>query len=108
MDTLKTIAVYLILALVCYILAYLLKSRKADLLKTITGLVQEAEKVVQGSGMGAEKKALVMIQLEAAGIKITAAVDSTIDSIVNLLNKNSGWLIDKTTDTASSLEVKIE
>ena len=86
----KENAIYLILALVCYLTAYLPKSHKSYLLKTITGLVQEAEKVVQGSGMGAEKKELVMIQLEAAGIKITDAVDSSIDNIVNLLIKSLG------------------
>ena len=95
MEIIKTIAIYLILALVCYLTAYLLKSRKAELLKTISDLVQKAESTVQGSGMGTEKKALVITQLEAAGIKVTASVDLAIDNIVAFLNEKSGWLMEK-------------
>ena len=57
-----------ILALGCIILALLLRDHKATVLQYAAQLVQSAEQAIQGSGMGAAKKALVLAQLEAAGI----------------------------------------
>ena len=59
-----------ILALGCIILAMLLRDHKATVLQYAAQLVQSAEQAIQGSGMGAAKKALVLAQLEAAGIHI--------------------------------------
>ena len=59
-----------ILALGCIILAMLLRDHKATVLQYAAQLVQSAEQAIQGSGMGSAKKALVLAQLEAAGIHI--------------------------------------
>ncbi|WP_148228051.1 hypothetical protein [Syntrophobotulus glycolicus] len=102
METLQEVAVYFILALVCGIGAWLLKTKKEQLLKTIADLCQKAEEAVQGSGLGAEKKAKVIAYLEAAGVSVTDTVSNLIDEVVEKLNKKSGWLVSSATSTATA------
>lgn len=92
-DIIKNIIMLLILAGVCAILAGLLKSNKRQILATVTDLIQRAEQAVTGSGMGAEKKKMVIAQLEAMGIKVTAWLSTQIDNIVTQLNGRGAWYI---------------
>lgn len=85
-----------ILALGCIILALLLRDRKATILQYAAQLVQSAEVAVQGSGMGATKKTLVIAQLRAAGIQVNAWLSAAIDSIVSQLNAHGAWLAQQT------------
>jgi len=82
---------WLVLAGMCAILATVLTARKQAILALVQDLVQRAEKAVDGSGMGAEKKKLVIAQLEAAGVRMTAWLSKAIDSIVAELNKKDAW-----------------
>ncbi len=100
LETLKDIAIALILAGVCAIFAWLLKTRKQQLLATVTSLVREAEQAIQGSGLGAEKKEKVIAQLEAMGITVNGWLSTQIDNIVKYLNDKSGWFADSAGDTA--------
>ena len=101
-DVIKEILTALIFAGVCAIGAYILKLRKQELLATVTDLIQKAETAITGSGMGAEKKAKVIAQLEAMGIKVNSWISSEIDIIVEYLNEKSGWFADEATDTAEA------
>ena len=98
-ETIKDVGEVLILAMLCWAAAYLLKARKQKILLTVTDLIQKAETAVQGSKMGAEKKALVIAQLQAMGITVTDKLSTLIDDTVALLNQKSGWLINKATVT---------
>jgi len=75
----------------CAILATVLAARKQAILALIADLVQRAEQAVQGSGMGAEKKKVVIAQLEAAGVKMAAWMSTAIDEIVAQLNDRNAW-----------------
>jgi hypothetical protein len=85
------IIAWLVLAGICAVLAIVLKSRKAAILALVADLVQRAEQAVQGSGMGAEKKKVVIAQLEAAGVKMAAWMSTAIDEIVAQLNDRNAW-----------------
>lgn len=100
LETMKEIALTLVLAGVCGIVAYLAKSNKQRVLQVVTDLVQKAESTIQGSGMGAEKKAKVVAQLEAMGITVNEKLSASIDKIVAFLNEKSGWLVESASDTA--------
>lgn len=99
-EVIKEILTALIFAGVCAIGAYVLKIRKQQILATITDLIQKAENTITGSGMGAEKKAKVIAQLEAMGIKANTWLSAQIDLIVKYLNEKSGWFADEATDAA--------
>ena len=85
-----------VLALGCIILALLLRDHKATILQYAAQLVQSAEQAIQGSGMGAAKKALVLAQLEAAGVRVNAWLSAAIDKIVDHLNASGAWLAKQT------------
>ena len=51
--------------------------------------------------MGAEKKAKVIAQLQAMGIKVDAWLDTEIDTIVAYLNAKAGWLVGEAIDRVS-------
>lgn len=85
------IIAWLVLAGMCAILATVLAARKQAILALIADLVQRAEQAVQGSGMGAEKKKVVIAQLEAAGVKMAAWMSTAIDEIVAQLNDRNAW-----------------
>ena len=91
MDILDVI-IYALAAMVCVVLAYLVRLNRSEVLRYVQQLVQGAEQAVQGSGMGAAKKALVIAQLEAAGVRVTAWLDTAIDQIVDTLNAHGAWL----------------
>lgn len=102
MDILDVI-IYGVAALLCVVLAYLVKLNRSEVLRYVQQLVQSAEQAVQGSGMGATKKALVIAQLEAAGVRVTAWLDSQIDIIVDALNANGAWLAKQTQQAVAGL-----
>ena len=85
-----------ILALGCVILALLLRDHKASVLQYAAQLIQSAEKAIQGSDMGAAKKALVIAQLRAAGIEVNSWLSTNIDQIVAQLNAHGAWLAQQT------------
>jgi hypothetical protein len=84
----------LLLAGVAAILAVVIKAKKETLLALVQSYIKRAEVAVQGSGMGAEKKKLVISWLEASGIKITDYLSKAIDNIVKHLNDTQAWAID--------------
>ena len=92
-----------ILALGCIILALLLRDHKATVLQYAAQLVQSAEQAIQGSGMGAEKKALVLAQLEAAAIRINTWLSVAIDRIVEHLNDTGAWMASQAREHAAGL-----
>ena len=70
-------------------------------------LIQKAESAVQGSGLGEEKKAIVVAQLEAMGIAVDTRLSGQIDSIVKYLNANSGWLAESAADMAKTAAASV-
>lgn len=90
-----------ILALGCIILALLLRDHKATILQYAAQLVQGAEVAIQGGGMGTAKKALVLAQLEAAGIRVNVWLSTAIDKIVDHLNASGAWLAQQTEQAVS-------
>ncbi|MHC1694606.1 MAG: hypothetical protein AB9835_04875 [Eubacteriales bacterium] len=94
MDEVKDIVVSIISLLALAGMLYLLRTNRQQLLATLTGLIQQAETAIEGSGLGATKKEWVLSQLQVIGIKITASIDLLIDAIVEQLNKEGGWLVD--------------
>ena len=102
MDILDVI-IYGVAALVCVVLAYLVRLNRCEVLRYVQQLVQSAEQAVQGSGMGAAKKALVIAQLEAAGIRVTAWLDSQVDLIVDTLNAHGAWLAQQAKQATAGL-----
>lgn len=93
-----------ILALGCIIMALLLRDHKASVLQYAAQLVQSAEQAVQGSGMGAAKKALVIAQLRAAGIEVNSWLSAAIDKIVAQLNVHGAWLAQQTKQAVAGEE----
>jgi len=100
LEVLKDIALALILAGVCAIGAYVLRTRKQQIRAIVTDLIQKVENTVQGSGLGAEKKAKVVAQLTAMGITVDSLLSKQIDDIVAYLNTKSGWFADSAADQA--------
>jgi hypothetical protein len=98
-DYIKDLALALILAGVCAIGAYLLRTKKQQILAVLADLIQKAEQTVRGSGLGGEKKAMVLAQLEAMGIKVTAWMSQAIDDIVKYLNERQAWFVEAAKDT---------
>lgn len=101
LEIIKDLVLLLILAGICVIGAYILKAKKQEIRKIATDLVQKAELAITGSGMGAEKKAKVIAQLQAMGIKVDAWLDTEIDAIVAYLNAKAGWLVGEAVDGVS-------
>ena len=95
MSNIADIIVLMCFALLCMVLAQLVKSNRQRILQAVERLVQEAEEVIQGSGMGADKKAFVIDRLEAGGVKVTAWLSAQIDIIVSALNAKGAWTVEK-------------
>lgn len=91
------------LMLLVYVAATSLRMYKQAILDRVTDLVNRAEEAIQGSGMGAEKKAIVLAQLEAAGIRVTAWLSNQIDAIVAALNASGAWLASQAKQAANGL-----
>lgn len=90
-------------ALLCFVFAICVKSNRQAVLRFASELIQKAEQAIQGSGMGADKKALVIAQLQAAGIHVGAWLDKQIDVIVASLNSTGAWLATQTQQGISGL-----
>jgi len=101
MENFKEILLALTFALVCMLLANVLKERKQYILSLVSNLVQKVETSIQGSGMGAEKKRLVIAQLEAMNISVTVWLSKAIDEIVAQLNEKRAWLTENAKDGLS-------
>lgn len=95
-------------ALVCFILAILVKTNRQAVLRFASELIQKAESAIQGSGMGEEKKALVIAQLQAAGVHVGTWMSKQIDVIVASLNATGAWLATQTQHGISGLQDKTE
>ena len=95
MSNIAEIIVLMCFALLCLVLAQLIKSNRQRVLQAVERLVQEAEEAIQGSGMGAEKKMYVIDRLEAGGVKVTAWLSAQIDFIVAALNSKGAWTAEK-------------
>ena len=93
-----------VLAIGCIILSLLLRNHKAAVLQYAAQLIQGAEQAIQGSGMGVEKKALVLAQLEAAGIRINTWLSVAIDKMVQHLNVSGAWLAQQTKQAVAGEE----
>lgn len=93
----------LALMMLVYIAATSLRMYKQAILDRATDLVNRAEEAIQGSGMGAEKKAIVIAQLEAAGIRVTAWLSNQIDAIVAALNASGAWLATQAKQAANGM-----
>ena len=101
MEHFQEILLTLILAALCGLAAYIAQMSKQRVLQLTAELINRAEEVVQGSGMGAEKKRLVLAQLEAAGIRVTEWLSVQIDYMVAALNAHGCWLAKKTQENIS-------
>lgn len=104
MENIMQITELALLALGCFILALIIKTNRTSILQYATTLINAAEQAIQGSGMGPEKKALVIAQLQAAGIQVTAWLDRMIDEIVDKLNATGAWLATQAKQHAATLE----
>lgn len=93
-----------VLALGCIILSLLLRNHKASVLQYAAQLIQSAEQAIQGSNMGAAKKALVIAQLRAAGIQVNSWLSANIDQIVAQLNAHGAWLAQQTKQAVAGEE----
>ena len=82
------ILIYGVAALACFILAVLVRGNRQAVLQFATDLINKAEGAIQGSGMGADKKALVIAQLQAAGIKVSGSLVPRWDNIRQLAERN--------------------
>lgn len=104
MENVMQIVEFGLLALGCIVAALLLKYNRSGILRYAAELVNAAEVAIQGSGMGAEKKALVLAQLEAAGIRINTWLSVAIDKMVQHLNESGAWLASQAREHAAGLE----
>ena len=86
------------------LLATLLRNHKASVLQYTAQLIQSAEQAIQGSNMGAAKKALVIAQLRAAGIEVNSWLSTNIDQIVAQLNAHGAWLAQQTKQSVAGEE----
>lgn len=101
-QNLTTSLIYLIFIALVSIAGILIKNNRQTVKTKILELVQTIEGQIQGTGLGPEKKALLIKQLDAAGITVTTWVDKQIDNIVDYLNTTKGWLVTKATETVTS------
>ena len=102
MSNIAEIIVLMCFALLCLVLAQLIKSNRQRILQAVERLVQEAEEVIKGSGMGAEKKAYVIDRLEAGGVSVNQWLSAQIDIIVSALNAKGAWTAEKIAESVGS------
>ena len=108
MENIMQITELAFLALGCFIVALLIKTNRTYILQYAATLINAAEQAIQGSGMGAEKKKLVIAQLEAAGIRVTAWLSAMIDEIVACLNASGAWLATQARQHAADLQERTD
>ena len=82
-DILYVVIIAVIVLMARYGLPWLGKFIK---IRIIDKLVAAAEQKIKGSGMGTEKKAEVIAQLEALHIKVDDFIDNMIEAAVYALN----------------------
>ena len=104
MENIMQIVELGLLAPGCFVAALLIRYHRSGILQYVAELVNAAEVAIQGSGMGAEKKALVLAQLEAAGIRINTWLSVAIDKMVQHLNESGAWLASQAREHAAGLE----
>ena len=104
MESIMKIVELGLLALGCFVAAMLIRYNRSGILRYAAELVNAAEVAIPGSGMGDSKKALVLAQLEAAGIRINTWLSVAIDSIVDHLNESGAWLASQAREHAAGLE----
>lgn len=100
MEQLQNIVLTVILAVLCSAIAWMIKANKQRILAYTEELIQRAENAVQGSGLGTQKKAMVVARLETAGVTVTSWLSGQIDSIVAALNSKGAWLTQQTQEAA--------
>ena len=89
----------LALIIILTLLSWFMKTYLSKLLTaTVNNLVQLAEAQIQGSGLGATKKAWVIAQLEATNIKVTVAINALIDQLVAVMNDKKTSILDAVSD----------
>lgn len=93
----------LALAVLVFVAGATLRMYKQHILGMVTDLVNRAENAIHGSGLGAEKKAIVLAQLEAAGVQVTAWLSNQIDLIVASLNASGAWLASQAKQAAAGM-----
>lgn len=105
MSNIAEIIAMMCFALLCLVLAQLIKSNRQRILQTVERLVQEAEEAIQGSGLGSEKKAYVIDRLEAGGVKVNEWISSQIDFVVAALNSKGAWTATKIAESVGGAVV---
>ena len=103
LENLQNLALTLILAILCGTVGWLVRTNKQRILAEAALLIQKAESAIQGSGLGAEKKALVVAQLAAAGVTVNSWLSAQIDTIVATLNSKGAWLAEQVQETVAGL-----
>ena len=103
LDIIKDLAFYVMAAGLLLIVAYLLKSNKQNMINTILQLIQQAEETIQGSGLGAEKKAAVIEQLQILYKNVPPWVSDKIDELVAILNAKQAFFSEKAKEVTKTL-----
>lgn len=91
-----------IIAILSIIIWFVKNKMKALLTSTVNNLIYWAEEKIQGSKMGAVRKAWVIAKLEEAGIKVTASISKLIDALVTIMNVKKEALEAEAASTASA------
>lgn len=111
----ETIATYILDALIAVLIGLItrfavpyikskLTAENLSFVKTwVNSLVAAAEQTIQGSGMGAAKKAWVISMLEKLEITVDEKVDALIESAVLALNQAVGTAADTVTEALEDL-----
>jgi len=100
-EVLLNLVTYLALAGAAAAVAWAVKNRRGNIKAALISLIQQAETVIQGTGLGPEKKAWVLEQLELIEGNVPRWVDKAIDELVSMLNDKRAWLVQKAEETAS-------
>ena len=84
-------------AVLCLILGLLIKSYRDQLIGKLNELCNEVEASIQGSGLGAKKKEKVLVNFKLIHKWLIPWASNMIDTIVDKLNDEDGWLVDSVT-----------
>lgn len=82
----------IITLVLCTIVLWLIRFNINWLKSTIADKIQQAEALITGSKLGAEKKAWVIAQLRLVGIKANMLISWLIDWLVGKINREGAWL----------------
>lgn len=81
----------ILIAAVVLIFSVVLKAGKEYLLAILEGLINTAEKAIEGSNLGPEKKRWVLEHFKAKSAVLQKWADKAIDEIVARLNATGNW-----------------